>query len=111
MTVSGLQVRLTIQVQIAIPVALGVVSLIYGNIVGGLIMLALAGLAALCFYLWCVLFFNADSMILSQADLARAQLTYWVRMQRGCQADTYTPEIICLSKSSTTAHSTADQQG
>ena len=77
-----MQVRLTIQVQIAIPVVLGVASLVYGNIVGvvgGLIMLALAGLAALGSYLWSVPPFFTDSII---TDLARAQLSFLVGKQR-----------------------------
>lgn len=44
--------RVTIQVQIVLPIVMGIMSLVYGQIVGGLILLGLAAIAALAFYLW-----------------------------------------------------------
>lgn len=47
-----LQVRITIQVQIVIPLAMGIAALVSKQWVGGIILVAMAALAALTFYLW-----------------------------------------------------------
>jgi hypothetical protein len=47
-----LQVRITIQIQIIIPLAMGIAALIAGQFVSGIILIALAGVAALAFYFW-----------------------------------------------------------
>ena len=43
-----------LHVQIAVPLAFGVAALIAGQLGGGLMMLAMAALAALMFYYWYV---------------------------------------------------------
>ncbi len=48
-------VLIPLHVQIAVPLAFGVAALIAGQLGGGLMMLAMAGLAALMFYYWYVL--------------------------------------------------------
>ena len=47
-----LQVRVTIQVQICIPLAMGIAAFFAHQITSGIILLVLAGVAALAFYLW-----------------------------------------------------------
>jgi len=48
----GLQVKLTIQVQIGIPLVMGIAAFFAHQVVSGIILIALAGVAALMFYLW-----------------------------------------------------------
>ena len=44
--------RVTINVQIAIPLAMGIAALISGQTGSGIFLLVMAGVAALAFYLW-----------------------------------------------------------